>query len=49
MPCLLFRPHFRTSRYDIFAISLASVMLGYVYVHTPGAALTQNAASRGLT
>ena len=45
MSCLLFRPHLRTSRYDIFAINLASVMLGYIYGHTPGAALTQNAAS----
>jgi hypothetical protein len=49
MPCLLFRPHLRTSRYDIFVINLASVMLGYVYGHTPGTALTQNAASCGLT
>jgi PHS family inorganic phosphate transporter-like MFS transporter len=48
MPCLLFRTHLRMSRYDVFAISLASVMLGYVYGHTPGAALIQNAASCGL-
>lgn len=27
--------------YDIFAINLASVMLGYVYGHTPGPGLTQ--------
>jgi hypothetical protein len=38
-------PHPRTSRYDTFVINLASVMLGYVYGRTPGAALTQNAAS----
>jgi hypothetical protein len=49
MSCLLFRPHLRASRYDIFAINLASIMLGYVYGHTPGEALTQNAASCGLT
>ena len=29
-----------TSRYDIFAINLASVMLGYFYSRTPGGALT---------
>ena len=49
MSCLLFRSHLRTSRYDIFVINLAVVMLGYVYGHTQGAALPQNAASYGLT
>ena len=32
-----------TSRYDIFAINLASIMLGYVYGHTAGTCLTRNA------
>ena len=36
-------------RYDIFAINLASVMLGYAYGHTQGGTLTQNVASCGLT
>ena len=50
MPCsVLILERAVTSRYDIFAINLASVMLGYVYGRTPGAALTQNAASCGPT
>ncbi|KAF8501729.1 general substrate transporter [Russula emetica] len=41
MPYLLFRPYLRTSRYDIFAINLASVVLGCVYSRTSGPGLTQ--------
>lgn len=50
--CVLYLPHLENvslSRYDIFVINLAAVMLGYVYGHTPGATLSRNAASCGLT
>lgn len=42
MPCM--RLILERLRYDIFAINLASIMLGCVYGDTPGAALTQNTA-----
>ena len=49
---VLYLPHLGNvflSRYDIFAINLAAVMLGYVYGHTPGPTVSRNAASCGLT
>lgn len=42
--CLpIFKYAFVTSRYDVFAINLATVMLGYVYGHTTSWSITWNA------
>ncbi|KAN0107567.1 inorganic phosphate transporter [Russula decolorans] len=38
--CIVAGIGFFTDAYDIFVINLASVMLGYVYGHTPGPGLT---------